>query len=240
MRKSHETQFGAEVTFLKNRFAWFGATRAYDYLTQTFKQLPQGNFNAHHYRYAPSMSTFLVEVDESTFAQAELERMSEEQSRVYCESIFSEELEGAHLVTNKSTWRRFPVVSNQRWSVGNCVLVGDSLRTAHFSIGSGTRLALEDVQALTQSLLNHPGSVLDALAEFEALRRPIVDKLAGAATRSATWYENFPEHMKLGPWDFAMSYIGRSGRIDPARLRAMAPEFVAGFEAAKTATKTGS
>jgi 2-polyprenyl-6-methoxyphenol hydroxylase-like FAD-dependent oxidoreductase len=231
VRKTHEAEFGTEIQLLNNRFAWFGAKRPFDYLTQTFKQLPEGNFNAHHYLYTPAMSTFLVEVDAETFERVGFSKMSEEQSRIHCQNVFSEELEGAELVTNKSQWRRFPVISNKRWSVGNRVLVGDSLRTAHFSIGSGTRLALEDVQALSHALAGHPNNVADALAEFEAKRRPIVDKLAGAANRSANWYDNFGEHLKLPAWEFAMNYISRSGRIDPDRLRAMSPQFVAGYEA---------
>lgn len=231
VRKTHEADFGTEITLLNNRFAWFAATRPFDYLTQTFKQRAEGSFNVHHYRYTPSMSTFLVEVDARTFDRVGFERMTEDESRAYCEDVFAEELEGARLVTNKSLWRRFPVISNRRWSVRNRVLVGDALRTAHFSIGSGTRLALEDVQALAHSLTNHPRNVQDALAEFEAQRRPIVDTFAGAATRSATWYDNFAEHLKMPAWEFAMSYISRSGRIDTERLRAMSPRFVAGYEA---------
>jgi 2-polyprenyl-6-methoxyphenol hydroxylase-like FAD-dependent oxidoreductase len=231
VRKTHEAEFGTGIRLLENRFAWFGATRPFDYLTQTFKQLPQGSFNAHHYRYTPDMSTFLVEVDAQTFERVGFDNMSEEESRTYCEQVFAEDLEGARLITNKSLWRRFPVIRNERWSVGNRVLVGDALRTAHFSIGSGTRLALEDVQALSHALANHPRNVADALAEFESLRRPIVDKLAGAATRSATWYDSFAEHLRLPAWEFAMNYISRSGRVDMERLRAMSPRFVAGYEA---------
>lgn len=231
VRRTHEAGFGTQTELMTNRFAWFGATRAFQYLTQTFKTLPQGHFNAHHYRYTPSMSTFLVEVDADTFEGVGFAGMTEEQSRVYCEAVFADELAGARLVSNKSLWRRFPRITNERWSVGNCVIVGDALRTAHFSIGSGTRLALEDVQALSQSLLKHPASVADALAHFEAERRPIVDKLAGAASRSADWYDHFAEHMALPAWEFAMNYIGRSGRIDPERLKAMSPKFVAGYEA---------
>ncbi|HLK41872.1 MAG TPA: FAD-dependent monooxygenase [Thermoleophilia bacterium] len=230
VRKTHEAEFGTQVTLLNNRFAWFGATRPFDYLTQTFKELPQGHFNAHHYRYTPLTSTFIVEVDAETFDRMRFADMSEAQSREVCEAVFAEELEGASLVTNKSLWRRFPVIRNERWSVGNRVLVGDALRTAHFSIGSGTRLALEDVQALAHALVKHPANVPDALAEFESQRRPIVDKLAGAATTSATWYDDFADHMKMPPWEFAMSYISRSGRIDMERLRAMSPRFVAGYE----------
>ena len=230
VRKTHEKQFGTDIQLLSNRFAWFGAKRTFDYLTQTFKKLEQGSFNAHHYRYTSSMSTFLVEVDEKTFERVGFGQMTEEQSREYCQEIFADVLDGAELVTNKSLWRRFPVVSNKNWIAGNCVLVGDALRTAHFSIGSGTRLALEDMQSLSQALAKHPTNVIDGLAEFEGQRRPIVEKLAEAAKRSATWYDHFSEHLELPPMEFAMSYIGRSGRIDIDRLRAMSPEFVAQYE----------
>ncbi|ODV42038.1 monooxygenase [Cupriavidus sp. UYMMa02A] len=234
VRRTHEQAFGTRIDYLDNRFAWFGATRPFDRLTQTFKKLPQGFFNAHHYRYSPSMSTFLVEVDASTFERIGFEHMSEEESRRYCQEVFAEELAGASLVVNRSLWRRFPKISNARWSVGNCVLVGDALRTAHFSIGSGTRLALEDVQALAQSVADHPESVPDALASFEARRRPIVEKITAAANQSADWYDHFPQHMELPAWEFAMHYIGRSGRVDPERLRNMAPAFVDGYEAWQT------
>lgn len=231
VRKTHEIEFGTEIKLLQNRFAWFGATRPFEVLTQTFKRYSGGFFNAHHYRYTPEMSTFLVEVDAQTFENVGFEDMSEEQSRLYCQDVFAETLDGAQLITNKSLWRRFPVVSNQNWSVGHRVLVGDALRTAHFSIGSGTRLALEDIQSLSQALSAHPNSVSDALAEHATQRRPIVEKMASAATRSATWYDHFPEHMALPAWEFAMNYISRSGRVDLERLRAMAPKFVAGYEA---------
>ena len=110
--------------------------------------------------------------------------------------------------------------------MGNIVLIGDALRTAHFSIGSGTRLAMEDAIALEKALREH--GVPDALSAFEAARRPIVDKLVAAADASGNWYDRFAEHMKLAPRDFAWSYIQRSGRIDPARLRKISPKFVDG------------
>lgn len=231
VRRTHEMAFGTQIDYLDNRFAWFGATRTFDRLTQTFKKMPQGFFNAHHYRYSASMSTFLVEVDARTFERIGFADMGEEESRRYCEGVFADELAGASLVTNRSMWRRFPKISNARWSVGNCVIVGDALRTAHFSIGSGTRLALEDVQALTQSVAEYPSSIPDALASFEARRRPIVDKITTAANQSAQWYDRFAEHMELPAWEFAMNYIGRSGRVDLERLRSMSPQFVAGYDA---------
>lgn len=231
VRRTHEQAFGTRIEYLDNRFAWFGATRAFERMTQTFKRLPQGHFNAHHYRYSESMSTFLVEVDAQTFDEIGFADMNEEDSRRYCQDVFADELAGASLVVNRSHWRRFPKISNARWSVGNCVIVGDALRTAHFSIGSGTRLALEDVQALSQAVAEYPGSVPDALASFEERRRPVVEKFTAAANRSAEWYDHFAQHMELPAWEFAMNYIGRSGRVDPERLRSMSPKFVAAYEA---------
>jgi 2-polyprenyl-6-methoxyphenol hydroxylase-like FAD-dependent oxidoreductase len=154
--------------------------------------------------------------------------MDEAQTLEYCERVFADTLQGHRLVSNKSVWRNFPNVRNERWSVGNTVLIGDAQRTAHFSIGSGTRLAMEDAIALVNALSQHKKSIPEALAAFEAARRPIVEKLVAAADASANWYERFPEHMKLAPREFAWSYIQRSGRIDPEKLRKIAPKFVAG------------
>ena len=118
-----------------------------------------------------------------------------------------------------------------RWSVRNVVLIGDALRTAHYSIGSGTRLAIEDALALTKALEAEPGDLAAALARYEATRRPVVEKLVAASRLSAAWYERFPEHMRLAPVDLAMSYIRRSGRVDDDRLRTMAPKFMALYDA---------
>jgi len=230
VRRTFEEQFGTSVDYFQNHFAWFGATRPFDYLTQTFKRVPQGAFNAHHYRYTPTMSTFLVEVDAATFKRNDLARLNEEETRQYCEEIFSDELDGASLVANKSHWRQFPKISSSRWSTGKYVIVGDALRTAHFSIGSGTRLALEDVQALAKAVAQYPGDVSGALAGFEAERRPIVEKIVSAANKSAEWYDDFAQHMTLPAWDFAMSYISRSGRIDLDRLRANSPVFTSNYD----------
>ena len=137
-------------------------------------------------------------------------------------------------MSNKSVWRNFPWIWNERWSFENMVLIGDALHSAHFSIGSGTRLAIEDAIALVKAL-EAETDISAALARYQAERKPIVQKLVTAARTSADWYENFPEHMKLGLMDFAYSYITRSGRIDDARLRAMSPAFMARYEASKAA-----
>ena len=214
--------FGTTVSHLTNKFAWYGTPTPFGTLTQTFVANEHGTFNAHHYRHSPKMSTFVVECDAATWTRAGFAAMSEAATLAYLEKVF-----GHRLVSNKSVWRNFPNLRNRRWFAGNTVLIGDALRTAHFSIGSGTRLAMEDAIALVKALGEHSG-VEEGLRAFEAARRPIVEKLLAAADASGAWYERFPEHMKLEPREFAWSYIQRSGRIDPQRLRKISPRFVDG------------
>lgn len=233
VRRAYEGDFGTSLSYLSNKFAWFGTTKPYDRLTQTFVETAHGTFNAHHYRYRPGMSTFIVECDRATWLRAGLDRMPHEEARAFCGRVFADALEGRPLVSNRSVWRNFPVLWNERWSFRNIALVGDALRTAHFSIGSGTRLAMEDVLALARALDDARGDVPEALARYEADRRPAVEKLARAARASAEWYERFPDHMRLAPLDFAHAYVTRSGRVDDDRLRRMAPRFMARYDAAK-------
>lgn len=233
VRRSFEGDFGSSLSYLDNKFAWFGTTKRFDTLTQTFVETELGTFNAHHYRYAPATSTFIVECDRATWVRAGFDRMAPEAARAVCERVFAEALEGHPLVANRSLWRNFPWIWNERWSFRNMVLVGDALRTAHFSIGSGTRLALEDVIALAKALDEAKSDIPAALASYETTRRPAVEKLVAASRTSAAWYERFPEHMRLAPLDFAMSYITRSGRLDDERLRAMSPRFMARYEASR-------
>jgi 2-polyprenyl-6-methoxyphenol hydroxylase-like FAD-dependent oxidoreductase len=230
VRRSHEKDFGASISLLTNRFAWFGTTKRFETLTQTFIETELGSFNAHHYRYAPDLSTFIVEIDQATFSRAGFAQMHETQARNVCESVFAPVLDGHHLVSNNSIWRQFPIVHNQRWSANRNVLIGDALHTAHFSIGSGTRLAMEDAIALDKALAAHPANIDTALSTYEATRRPILEKLVAGANGSANWYEHFAQHMQLRPVDFSMSYITRSGRVDLDRLRKLSPRFVAHFE----------
>jgi 2-polyprenyl-6-methoxyphenol hydroxylase-like FAD-dependent oxidoreductase len=220
--------FGTTVTTFDNKFAWFGTTKIFPTLTQTFVENGHGTFNAHHYRHSARMSTFVFECDAATWQRVGFASMSETDTLAWCERVFERTLEGHRLVSNKSVWRSFPNVRNTRWSEGNVVLIGDALRTAHFSIGSGTRLAMEDAIALERALAEHRNEVPEALAAFEAARRPIVEKLVAAADASGAWYDRFPAHMKLAPRELAWSYIQRSGRIDPARLRTISPRFADG------------
>jgi 2-polyprenyl-6-methoxyphenol hydroxylase-like FAD-dependent oxidoreductase len=233
VRRTFQREFRTSLAHLDSNFVWYGTARRFDTLTQTFVENEFGTFNAHHYRYAPGMSTFIVECDPVTWQRAGFDSASEQESRRICEQVFAETLNGHPLVSNRSIWRNFPWVWNDRWSHRNMVLIGDALRTAHYSIGSGTRLAIEDALALTKALEAEPGDLPAALARYEATRRPIVQKLVAASQRSAAWYERFPEHMQLAPLDLAMSYIRRSGRVDDERLRSMAPRFMALYDAGR-------
>jgi 2-polyprenyl-6-methoxyphenol hydroxylase-like FAD-dependent oxidoreductase len=229
VRRSFEQEFGASVSYSANKFAWYGTTKRFETLSQTFVETGLGAFNAHHYRYSPSMSTFLVECDPTTWQRYGFADKTPEASQAICEQVFASTLDGHPLKSNKSVWRNFPWIWNERWWSGNKVLIGDALHSAHFSIGSGTRLAIEDAIALAKVLEAEP-DIPTALALYEAERKPIVQKLVKAARTSADWYEKFPDHMKLGLMDFAYSYITRSGRIDDARLRTMSPGFMAGYD----------
>lgn len=231
VRRTFEGDFKTSLSYDDNKFAWYGTTKRFETLTQTFVETELGSFNAHHYRYSPTMSTFIVECDRATWLRAGFAEKTEEESRALCEKVFADTLEGHPLVSNKSLWRNFPWLWNDRWSHRHIVLVGDALHTAHFSIGSGTRLALEDVIALVNALDGEASSLRRALEAYEAVRRPVVEKLVKAARTSAAWYERFGEHMKLAPLDFGYSYITRSGRIDDDQLRAMSPRFMARYDA---------
>jgi len=230
VRRSDEAAFGASLSYLTNRFSWFGTSKVFDTLSQTFIETPHGPVNAHHYRYSPTMSTFLVECGEQTFFNSGFDKMTEHETRIALERIFAKTLDGHPLISNRSIWRQFPIVHNERWSAGNKVILGDALHTAHFSIGSGTRLAIEDAIALARAIKANPRDVKAALSAYEAQRKPILDKLVKAANASAQWYENFGTHMALPPYDFAMSYLSRTGRMDIERIRKVAPKFVAEWE----------
>jgi 2-polyprenyl-6-methoxyphenol hydroxylase-like FAD-dependent oxidoreductase len=227
VRKAHEAAFRPKVEVLTNKFAWYGTSQPFECLTLTFRESEHGAFVAHHYRYRPDMSTFLVECDAETWKRAGLDRMSDAQSRAYCERVFARDLGGHALVSNKSVWRNFPLLHNETWIVGNTVLIGDALRTGHFSIGSGTRLAFDDAIALAKAFADSSSSVDSSLKAFEAARRPIVEKLVAAANRSSYWYERFPGKMALEPWALAYDYMTRSGRMTDERLRQEAPQFMA-------------
>ena len=231
VRNADPQGFGTRLDHLDNHFAWFGADRPFDTLTQTFVRTERGALNAHHYRFSPDTSTFIVECTDRVFRNWGFADLDEQQGARLCTEIFADALDGARLITNRSVWRQFPRLWCDTWYCGNRVLLGDACHTAHFSIGSGTRLAMEDAIALVNALARE-GSMQAALERYQAERPPIAKKIVDAANTSAAWYETFDDKMSKPPLDFAFDYVTRSGRIDLDRLRALSPRFMAAHDAA--------
>jgi len=226
VRRVFEGEFEPRLEWLTNRFAWYGTGKVFECLSLTFRANADGSFVAHHYRHSPQMSTFVVECDAATWQRAGLDRMSDEESRFYCERVFAADLDGHALISNKSIWRQFPLLTTRRWHSGNVILIGDALHTVHFSIGSGTRLALEDAIALDRAFGEAGADAPRALAAFERERRPIVEKIVAAANASSFWYERLPEKLQLEPWALAYDYMMRSGRMTDERLGELSPKFM--------------
>lgn len=231
VRNENADKFGTVSELRSNRFIWYGTSKAFDSLSLTFRSTEHGVFCAHHYRYSPRMSTFLVEVTDTTWQRAGFAQMSEEETIRHCERVFAADLDGAPILSNKSYWRQFPAISNRQWSFDNVVLMGDALRTAHFSIGSGTRLAMEDAIALWKALRD-AGSLTEALARYQERRLPPMKKILDAANVSIRWYEEMDDLMALPPVDFAYSYMTRTGRVDHAEVRRRDPALARAYEAA--------
>ena len=227
VRRALDREFEPQLDWLTNRFAWYGTRQLFDCLSLTFRANEHGSFVAHHYRHSQEMSTFVVECDMATWQRAGLDQMSDEESRAYCERVFERDLAGHPLVSNKSIWRQFPLLKTRRWFVGNTLLIGDALRTVHFSIGSGTRLAFEDAIVLDRAFGEAGADVSRALGVFERERRPVVEKIIAAANASSFWYERLAEKMKFQPWELAYDYMTRSGRMTDERLRELSPRFMA-------------
>lgn len=225
VRNAYAREFGVQLDYFSNRFAWFGVDRPFDTLTQTFIESPVGPMNAHHYSYAPGKSTFIVETSDASYRAGGFAQRPESDTLATLSAYFAEHLDGAVLKPNHSIWRQFPKLSCQRWHYRNCVLVGDALHSAHFSIGSGTRLAMEDVIALVGALRDGDGDIAAALAQYQRQRGPELARMVEAACRSANWYQDFGEHMRLQPWPFALSYIQRAGRLSADKLEKIAPRF---------------
>ncbi len=240
VRELHPDKFRPRIGHLTNWFAWYGTRQVFDTLTLTFRSNGDGAFVAHHYRYSPDMSTFIVELDAATWRRARLDAMDDEERQAYCEEVFAPDLGGHGLISNHSVWRRFPVVGNERWTHENIVLMGDALRTVHFSIGSGTRFALEDAIALDEALAEAGDDVRAALTLFESRRRPLAGKLEEAAAKSYNWYENIGQRTGDDAYDLAYDYMTRSGRMGDARLRETAPRFAAAYDERRAATDTGA
>ena len=230
IRSTYEQDFGTTVDLRPNKFAWMGSTKPLDAFTFHFRETEHGIFIAHCYQYEPGRSTWVIETDPDTFASAGLHRMGEADSAAFVAQVFETELDGHQLITNRSQWRSFPTVRNARWVRGNIVLLGDAKATAHFSIGSGTKLAMEDAIALFEAFqfegLRAAPEVATALHRFESDRREDVEKTQHAANVSLVWFEHLKRFWDYDPVKFAFGLMTRSKAITYDNLAIRAPGFV--------------
>ena len=235
-RDSAEQAFGVDVDVRPNKFIWLGTSKSFDAFTFAFEQTEHGWIWAHAYRFAPDCSTFIVECSEATWRNFGFDRMSQEESLATCEKLFSPYLDGHSLQSNaahlagSAAWLNFRRIKCERWSCGNLILLGDSAHTAHFSIGSGTKLALEDAIKLAD-VLNRKGLSLEAaLDEYQAERSLEVLKLQNSARNSTEWFETLERYTHFEPMQFAYSLLTRSQRISHENLRLRDREWLESVE----------
>jgi anthraniloyl-CoA monooxygenase len=226
IRAKYAAEFQPSIDWRPNKFVWLGTTRPFPAFTFFFKPNRHGLWRVHAYQYDQGYSTFIVECTEKTWAAAGLESASEDDTIAFCEELFAAELQGHRLVKNRSLWRSFPIIRTKRWHHRNIVLMGDAAHTAHFSIGSGTKLAMEDSIALAKSLGEH-ARLDDALNAYEAVRRPVIDSFQRSAQVSLQWFEETERYFgRLQPIQFAFSMLTRSLRISHSNLKLRDPKFV--------------
>jgi anthraniloyl-CoA monooxygenase len=231
VRERYTEDFRPALAEGRNKYIWYGTRRLFHGLTLTFRETEAGVFAAHSYKFSKELSTFIVECDEETWRRAGLDRLPDAEAREYLGRVFARDLEGEELLSNNSRWINFLLVKNGRWSRRNVVLLGDALHTAHFSIGSGTKLAIEDSIELFRHFAAGEG-VPASLAAFERERRPVVEEYQRAADESRIWFERARDHVGLEPLPFAYSLMTRSTRVDRESLRRRDPSFIAAYEEA--------
>jgi anthraniloyl-CoA monooxygenase len=232
-RQAFKDVLQMDLSVRPNKYIWYGTKHLFHGLTLTFRETAAGVFAAHSYKFDQTTSTFIVECDTQTWENARFNEMSEEQTISFLAEVFAEDLKGETLLSNNSKWLNFLLVKNGRWSFDNVVLLGDALHTAHFSIGSGTKLAMEDSIALKECF-DHAGNVGQALERFEEIRRPVIEEYQAAAHESMVWFEQARNYMHLTPVELAYVLMTRSGKVDRESLRRRDPEFVAKYEEAST------
>ena len=217
--------FGTRVEPEGSKYVWFGTDLVFDAFTFVFRETEHGLFNVHAYPFDEQTSTFIVECGEATWRAAGLDAMGEDESLAFCEQLFANDLRGRELFSNRSVWLDFPKVTNRVWHSGRVVLLGDAAHTAHFSIGSGTKLAMEDSIALAQGLVRRRWDVRAALVDYELERQPLVERTQAAASESAAYFRRVASYTHLEPVQFAFNLLTRSGRISHASLSIRDPDF---------------
>lgn len=229
-RKTYEAFFMPSIEVRQNKYIWLGTEQPFDGLTMIFKQAEAGLFISHSYRFSETHSTFIVECPPETWLKAGFDRMPGDETPRYLADVFKDDLGGRPLLSNNFVrWLNFPLIRNRRWYHGNVALLGDALHTAHFSIGSGTKLAMEDSVALA-GCFARCGAVEAALAEFQRVRKPVVDRFQAAAVQSLSWLEDVRDYLHLDPIPFTYKLMTRSKRVGFARIQMADPEFASRYD----------
>jgi anthraniloyl-CoA monooxygenase len=230
VRRTYQDLFLPIVDLRQNKYVWLGTHQLFGGLTLMFRQTGAGLFIAHAYTFDGDTSTFIVECPPETWESSGLARMSDEETCSYLARVFKFELGGHDLLSNNFVrWANFPLIKNKRWSYRNMVLLGDAAHTVHFSIGSGTKLALEDSVALAKAFDSHQ-EVGTALSAYERAQKPRIDQFQEAAVRSLSWLEGVEQYLHLDPVPFAYALVTRSNRVGYNRLKRQAPEFIAQYD----------
>ena len=232
VRQTFSAEFQPNLSTRPNKYIWYGTEQLFHGLTLTFRETPAGVFAAHSYKFDQTTSTFIVECDPDTWANAGFGHLTDEETRAQLAEVFAPDLNGYPLLSNNSKWINFVLVKNAHWCHENVVLLGDALHTAHFSIGSGTKLAMEDAIALKQSF-DQRSNVTEALLRYEKGRKSVIEEYQAAAHESMLWFENAGSYMHLMPIELAYSLMTRSGRVDDAELRKRDPDFMSSYDSIK-------
>jgi anthraniloyl-CoA monooxygenase len=243
IRTRHAQTYQPDIDMRKCRFVWLGTHKLFEAFTFAFEETPHGWFQAHAYRFDAETSTFIVEAPEDVWLKSGLDKMEKEEAIAFCEKLFAKYLDGHKLISNathlrgSAQWIKFPRVVCEHWvhqggAHGNTpvVLMGDAAHTAHFSIGSGTKLALEDAIELARCIGKRPGGLMQALQDYEAVRSIEVLRIQNAARNSTEWFESVKRYVNLPPEQFAYSLLTRSQRISHENLRLRDKGYVERYE----------
>ncbi|TMK84450.1 MAG: hypothetical protein E6G44_10025, partial [Actinobacteria bacterium] len=239
-RRLHEEAVRPSQHLHGTKYGWFGTDLVFDAFTFIFRESEHGLFQVHAYPFDAATSTFIVECPEATWRAAGLDQASEADSIAFCEDLFAEDLGGHSLLSNRSLWMGFVTLRCDAWHHGNVVLLGDAAHTAHFTIGSGTKLAMEDAIALVDALERRPGHLSAALVDYEMERQPVVERFQQAALESASYFENVGRYASFEPVQFAFNLLSRSGRITHLELTRRDPRFVAAVDSWFAASAGGA
>ena len=231
IRERFQDEFGMTMDWRQNKFCWLATSKPLDNFEFILRKNEHGWWWAHAYRYEEGTTTWIVETSEVTWKLAGMDSATEEETKAYCEQIFAEDLDGHPLITNRSVWRSFPVVRNERLFYRNFVLMGDAVRSAHFSIGSGTKLAMEDAIALAGYFVAHDDDVGRALEMYQSIRKDEADRLQRTAVFSLSWFEHIDRYASVQDAEqFTFNMLCRAKRVTYENLRLRDASYIDGID----------